>query len=185
MALIVVRPGMLTTVQDLGRWGRQDRGVPVAGPMDAYSHRLANRLAGNADTAAALEVTLLGPEIETDAEIVCAVAGAHFDADGGRTCRQHAPALRDSGRRPAAFRRPALGHARDARGAWRLSVPPTFGSRAMSVVSRMGPFGGRPLVRATCSRSALLGRTTPTRLGRSASTASRAEHRRSAARGCA
>ena len=45
MALIVIRPGMLTTVQDLGRWGWQGSGVPVAGPMDAYSHRLANRLA--------------------------------------------------------------------------------------------------------------------------------------------
>ena len=34
MALIVVRSGMLTTVQDLGRWGRQNSGVPVAGPME-------------------------------------------------------------------------------------------------------------------------------------------------------
>ena len=43
----VVRPGMLTTVQDLGRWGFQANGVPVAGPMDEYSHVLANRLVGN------------------------------------------------------------------------------------------------------------------------------------------
>ena len=40
--LRVVKPGMLTTVQDLGRWGRQGLGVPVAGPMDLYSHQLAN-----------------------------------------------------------------------------------------------------------------------------------------------
>ena len=51
----VLRPGLLTTVQDLGRWGYQDRGVPVAGPMDGYSHRLANRLVGNDDDAAALD----------------------------------------------------------------------------------------------------------------------------------
>ena len=57
----VIKPGMLTTIQDLGRWGFQSRGVPVAGPMDAWSHRLANALAGNRPDAATLEVTLLGP----------------------------------------------------------------------------------------------------------------------------
>ena len=64
MALQIIRPGMLTTVQDLGRWGRQESGVPVAGPMDTYSHRLANRLVGNPEDAAALEITLIGPEVE-------------------------------------------------------------------------------------------------------------------------
>ena len=44
-----VVPGMFTTVQDLGRWGFQSRGVPVSGAMDWYSHRLANRLLGNRD----------------------------------------------------------------------------------------------------------------------------------------
>ena len=42
-AFTVARPGMLTTVQDLGRIGYQGLGVPVSGPMDAYSHRLANQ----------------------------------------------------------------------------------------------------------------------------------------------
>ena len=80
MGLLVVRPGMLTTVQDLGRWGRQDRGVPVAGPMDPYSHRLANILLGNPDDAAALEITLIGPELEADEDTVCVATGAPFDA---------------------------------------------------------------------------------------------------------
>src|SRR5687767_14060504 len=77
-SLKVIRPGILTTVQDLGRWGHQGSGVAVAGPMDAFSHRRANRLVGNLDTAAALEVTLLGPELESDSDIVCAAAGARF-----------------------------------------------------------------------------------------------------------
>ena len=46
-ALSILRPGMFTTVQDLGRWGFQSRGVPVSGAMDWYSHRLANHLLGN------------------------------------------------------------------------------------------------------------------------------------------
>ena len=48
-ALSILRPGLLTTVQDLGRWGFQSRGVPVSGAMDWFSHRLANRLVGNLD----------------------------------------------------------------------------------------------------------------------------------------
>ncbi len=77
-ALTVTRPGMLTTVQDLGRWGAQSNGVPVAGPMDEYSHVLANRLVGNPPSAAALEVTLIGPELLANTEVTCAVAGATF-----------------------------------------------------------------------------------------------------------
>ena len=53
-AITVLRSGMLTTVQDLGRWGQQHLGVPVAGPMDWYSHRLANAIVGNAPDDAAL-----------------------------------------------------------------------------------------------------------------------------------
>src|SRR6478752_6430548 len=74
----VLRAGLQTTVQDEGRWGYQSRGVPVAGPMDPFSHRLANALAGNLRTAATLEVSLTGPELEFDDERVVAVAGAVF-----------------------------------------------------------------------------------------------------------
>ena len=70
---------MLTTVQDLGRVGYQGLGVPVSGPMDAYSHRLANQVLGNDPMAAALEITLLGPELVADGDITCAVAGAEID----------------------------------------------------------------------------------------------------------
>src|SRR3954447_13690738 len=79
--ITVLRPGLLTTIQDLGRWGHQGSGVPVAGPMDAYSHRLANRRASNDDGLAALEVTLIGPELVARGRVVCAVAGAPFTVE--------------------------------------------------------------------------------------------------------
>ena len=60
----ILRPGLQTTVQDLGRWGWQARGVPVAGAMDWRSHRLANALVGNDQRTAALEIALIGPELE-------------------------------------------------------------------------------------------------------------------------
>ena len=75
----VADPGLLTTVQDAGRWGCQHLGVPVAGPMDPLSHRAANLLVGNPADRAALEVTLVGPEIEFLDDAVFAVAGARFD----------------------------------------------------------------------------------------------------------
>ena len=67
-ALHIVKPGLLSTVQDLGRYGHQGSGVPVAGPMDIFSHRLANQLAGNEPDAATIEITLLGPELVVEAD---------------------------------------------------------------------------------------------------------------------
>jgi biotin-dependent carboxylase-like uncharacterized protein len=142
-SLRVIRPGMLTTVQDLGRWGHQDAGVPVAGPMDAYSHRRANRLAGNPDTAAALEVTLLGPELECDGDVICAVAGAEFvltvngsPVETDRAFVAHAGARVRFGPRRSGTRASLA-----VRGGFDVRL--TLGSRATSLVSRMGPLGGR------------------------------------------
>ena len=147
-SLTVVRPGMLTTIQDLGRWGHQANGVPVAGPMDVYSHRLANRLVGNAEDAAALEMTLVGPEIVSDADAVCAVAGAHFEVTvGGRAVPMHTPFALHAGARLRFGARTAGARAVLAvRGG--LALPRLFGSRATSLISGMGPFGGRALASA-------------------------------------
>jgi antagonist of KipI len=136
---------MLTTVQDLGRWGHQDTGVPVAGPMDAFSHRLANGLAGNPDTAAALEVTLLGPELEPDADVTCALAGAEFslEVNGRPVDTRQAFLVPARSRLRFGERRAGARATLAVRGG--LDVPEIFGSRATSIVSRMGPFGGRPL----------------------------------------
>ena len=136
---------MLTTVQDLGRWGRQGSGVPVAGPMDVYSHRLANQIVGNASTAAALEITLIGPELRATADLLCAVAGAEFAVtSGGHPVPPHA-AFRVAAGNTVRFgeRRRGARATLAVRGG--IAVPPVFGSRSTSVLSRMGPFEGRPL----------------------------------------
>lgn len=141
MALLVIRPGMLTTIQDRGRWGLQSRGVPVAGPMDPVSHRLANALVGNHPDAAAIEVTLLGPELEFEDERMVAVAGAEFGLTlDGRTTPAGA-FLVGAGARLRFGQR-----ARGARAYVAISggveVPPVLGSRSTHVISAMG---GRPL----------------------------------------
>src|SRR5690606_21268038 len=58
MTITVLKPGLLSTFQDLGRIGYQHLGVPVSGAMDGRAHRLANLLAGNPDHEATLEITL-------------------------------------------------------------------------------------------------------------------------------
>ena len=143
--LRVNKPGMLTTVQDRGRWGLQSRGVPVAGPMDPCSHRLANALAGNGAHAATLEVTLVGPELEFDDERVVAVAGAEFeltvDGDavpGGAAFVVAAGSRLRFGRRS----RGARAYVAIAGG---VAVPMIFGSRATHLISGMGGIGGRAL----------------------------------------
>ncbi|XID94575.1 biotin-dependent carboxyltransferase family protein [Paenibacillaceae bacterium WGS1546] len=63
MNAVILKPGLLTTVQDSGRYGSQKYGVIVGGAMDAFALRIANALVGNADNEAALEITMIGPEI--------------------------------------------------------------------------------------------------------------------------
>ena len=61
MAIEVIKPGLATSVQDAGRPGYYNIGIPISGGLDQYSLRAANLLVGNEEGAAALEATLLGP----------------------------------------------------------------------------------------------------------------------------
>ena len=79
MALKMLRAGILTTVQDLGRWGYQRFGVPVGGVMDEVSHRLANWLVGNDETEASVEMTLVGPGFTVTRDTLLAVCGGDFE----------------------------------------------------------------------------------------------------------
>ena len=144
-ALHILRPGLLTTVQDLGRYGHQASGVPVAGPMDTFSHRLANQLAGNAIDAATLEITLIGPDMIVEADTTMAIAGAQFEV----TCDDRPIGL---GASFAVTRGQRLKFGRIMQGARAylavaggIETPPVLGSRATHLVSHMGGFDGRAL----------------------------------------
>lgn len=79
----VLKPGTLTTVQDLGRPGRQHLGIPVGGPMDRQAARVANLLLGNDENDPLLEVTLTGPELKFLRESWIAVTGAEINGVPG------------------------------------------------------------------------------------------------------
>jgi len=131
--------GMLTTVQDCGRWGYQSRGVPVAGPMDRVSLRLANAIVGNKLTHAALEVTLTGPRLEFDDRRMVAVAGAEFENVPSGVAFEVSPA------RPLVFGRRIRGARAYVAISGGIDVLLVLGSRATHLPSGMGGFGGRAL----------------------------------------
>lgn len=144
-ALLVVKPGLLTTVQDRGRYGHQASGVPVAGPMDMFSHRLANQLVGNDANAATLEITLLGPELIVDADTTMAIAGAHFEiACDDRAVGLNASFAVQKGQR-IKFGRIVQGARAYLAVAGGMQTAPVLGSRATHLVSHMGGFHGRAL----------------------------------------
>jgi antagonist of KipI len=135
----VSRPGLLTTVQDLGRWGYQSRGVPVAGPMDIFSHRLANAILGNDTNAATFEVTLTGPQLEFDDDRLVVVTGAEFAgvAAGVPFAVSAAQPLKLGDRIRGARAYIAISGG--------IDVPTVLGSRATHLPSGMGGFRGRAL----------------------------------------
>ena len=78
--LRVVEPGLWTTVQDVGRFGRREFGVPVGGVFDRASAALANALAGNTEACAVLELTLRGGSYEAEVPLGVALAGGAIEA---------------------------------------------------------------------------------------------------------
>jgi len=139
-ACTVLAPGLMTTIQDLGRPGQRAAGMPQGGAADAFSLRLANLAVGNPEDAAALECTLTGPELRFERDATVALAGADFTGlPRGRPVRI------------AAGGSLALGHARSGcRGylaiAGGLRADHVLGSRATYVPARLGGLDGRPLV---------------------------------------
>jgi biotin-dependent carboxylase-like uncharacterized protein len=138
-SISVRRPGLFTTVQDLGRPGFAHLGVPAAGAVDASSLRLANRLVGNEEGAAALEITLAGPELVFDSPTFVALTGGSVEATvHRRPVPMHAAQCIPSGGAlvigsVTAGVRTYLG----VRGG--IDVPPVLGSRSTDTLSGLGP----------------------------------------------
>ena len=145
MSLTILRPGLLTTVQDLGRHGLQHLGVVACGAMDAVALVLANALVGNGRGEAALEITLLGPEIEFGDDALIALCGAEFEATAdGKTLPRDRPVFLKAGTRLATrrARRGTRGYLAVAGG---IAVAPVLGSRSTYLPARFGGLEGRAL----------------------------------------
>ena len=148
--LRVVTPGPLTSVQDLGRYGLGDQGIAPSGAMDSLALRLGNRVVGNAPSAAALEMTLAGPTLVAEGDMVVALAGAPFAAwletvsEGRVAVVPWRAVMRRTGDRlcVGGARRGARAYLCVAGG---IDVPPHHGSRATHLGAGLGGLDGRAL----------------------------------------
>ncbi len=137
--LHVLASGPLATVQDLGRPGQAAIGVPRSGALDLPAHRLANRLVGNAESAATIEVTLGGLALRVTHATTVALAGASCPAEAdNHPIPMHAPTTLPSG---ATLRlgAPTRGLRTYIAVRGGVDVPPVLGSRATDVLSALGP----------------------------------------------
>ncbi len=143
--LKVIRPGMLTTVQDLGRQGWGYLGVSQQGALDPYALRWANRLAGNGSRAAALEITLLGPTLEVLEACFGGFAGAEL---GLKVNGEPWPAGTSRGLEAGDtlfFGPPKDGMRAYLAFAGGVQGEELLGSRSTDLPSRVGGFAGRAL----------------------------------------
>lgn len=144
-AIAVLRGGLCTTVQDLGRSGYRRYGVPPSGAMDPESLRLANECVGNPPEAAGLEFTWPAPALEALVDLVMALAGADFAPElSGRPVPLYQPVrwrrgevVRFRGRRHGMWAYLAVGGG--------IQVPPVLESHSTHVRARLGGLEGRPL----------------------------------------
>ena len=142
MSIRILRPGLLMTVQDLGRHGHQHVGLCPGGAMDPMSLKLANALVKNDVGAAALELTVLGPDLEFERDTLIALVGAEFETD----FPINRPLLVQKGSHISISRA-----ARGARGylavAGGIAVEPVLGSRSTYLPGAFGGVEGRVLKR--------------------------------------
>lgn len=140
MSLRVLRPGLLSTLQDHGRHGLQHVGLCPGGAMDSIALTLANALVGNAAGEAALEVTVIGPELQFEEETLVAVCGAEFQG----AFPHNRPLLVPAGSRLSVGRavRGARAYLAVAGG---FAVEPVLGSRSTYLPGGFGGFDGRAL----------------------------------------
>ncbi len=144
-AVEILDGGTQTTVQDLpGRVGGWSVGVPPSGPMDDFAFAVANRVAGNDDGAAALEMTLTGPTLRFRADTVIALAGARMKATiAGQPVPYLEPVQVQAGQelRLGNVAGPGCRAYLAVRGGF--DVPSYLGSKATFMLGRFGGHGGR------------------------------------------
>ncbi len=143
--LEVLKPGLLTTVQDEGRPGFRAFGMPLAGALDRHAYALSNLLAGNAPGAAALEMTLLGGTFRFARDAYVGLAGADMQAalDGGGVPCWSGFLVRAGSVLALSAARAGVRCYLAVRGG--IDVAPVLGSRSTYARAGVGGFQGRPL----------------------------------------
>ncbi|MED4533007.1 biotin-dependent carboxyltransferase family protein [Metabacillus fastidiosus] len=147
MSIHILKPGLLTAVQDMGRYGFQKYGVIVSGVMDSFASRIANIVVGNDENEAVLELTLTGPTLQFVKDSVISICGADFSP---KVNGQRLPLWR-----PIFIQSGSIIHFSNVKEGCRayiavsggINVPVVMGSKSTYIRAQIGGFKGRPLKR--------------------------------------
>jgi biotin-dependent carboxylase-like uncharacterized protein len=141
----VVAPGIMTSVQDLGRFGCAGLGVAPSGALDGLAVRVANLLVGNPESAAVLETTLMGLRLRALRDAVVAVTGGDLQPRLGAAELPMWCSLKVGEGEVIAFAGPRSGLRAYLAVAGGFDVEPVLGSRSTNLASGFGGFEGRLL----------------------------------------
>ncbi|WP_315705914.1 MULTISPECIES: biotin-dependent carboxyltransferase family protein [unclassified Bradyrhizobium] len=145
MAIKVLKPGLATTVQDLGRPGYYHIGIPLSGGMDRHALVAANLLVGNPEGAAVLEAVFMGPELEFTDDAMVAVTGAELPPKLDGQPQQTWSSFKVKAGQKLSFdflKKGARAYIAVAGG---IDVPVVLGSRSTYALGALGGFKGRKL----------------------------------------
>ena len=152
--LEVITPGLMTSVQDRGRFGFQALGISVSGALDPDGFDLANALAGNEAGTGALEIRMLGPTLEVTAEsVTVALAGTGAGIEVMSPEREMISACRSvTFRKGQVFRIGAIGDSAVCYLAVHggFDLPDVYGSQSTCMSAGFGGFHGRILEKGDC-----------------------------------
>lgn len=145
MGIRVLKAGMLTTVQDLGRNGYQSQGFSVAGVMDVRSFKIANLLLDNPENEAVLEFTLIGPTLQFTSDTIIAITGGDFQPTiNGEPAPMYTALYMKRGDilKFGSARTGSRGYIAFSS---YLDIPVVMGSRCTNLKSKIGGYKGRKL----------------------------------------
>lgn len=147
LGLEVMKPGMLTSVQDLGRSGFQQFGIPVGGAMDRFALRVGNLLVGNPQGEAGLEITVIGPQLRALRDMVVAITGADLtpEVDGETVLMWKSFQLKEGS--VLSFGKRKQGCRAYLAVAGGIEVPQVMGSKSTLLKGKIGGFQGRALLK--------------------------------------
>lgn len=143
--ITITKPGLLSTIQDLGRFGYQKYGVITSGAMDSLSHRIANILVGNAENKPTIEMTFLGPIIQFQQDALIAICGGDLSPTiQNRPVRMWRPVLIRKGAQ-LKFAQAHTGCRAYLAVAGGFSIPSIMNSTSTYIRANVGGFHGRAL----------------------------------------
>lgn len=145
MSITVLNPGLMTTVQDMGRVGYQQFGVSVSGVMDPRSAAIANILVGNPEDEAVLECTMMGPQLLfNQAETIAITGGNLMPTLDGQPMPTYRAVTVQAGQ-VLRFQAPKTGCRCFIAFTGGLDIPEVMGSRSTYMKAKIGGFQGRKL----------------------------------------